>query len=160
MMDEFVLARVLHVLGVVIWIGGVSMVTTVLLPNVMRESSPSEAMQFFKRFRKRFIVQARFSTLVVGITGFYMIYVLDAWYRFLMWQYWWMHTMVFVWAVFSMMLFILEPRSRKKQANMPEQVVTAETFKRTQRMHYIMLTMSLLTIAGAVAGSHGWLPGS
>lgn len=33
-MNEFALARVLHVLGVVLWIGGVAMVTTVLLPAV------------------------------------------------------------------------------------------------------------------------------
>ena len=31
-MNEFAFARVLHVLGVVLWIGGVAMVTTVLLP--------------------------------------------------------------------------------------------------------------------------------
>ncbi len=158
-MDEFVLARVLHVLGVVFWIGGVSMITTVLLPNLMRESSAPEAMQFFKQFRKRFAAQARILTLVVGVTGFYMIHVLDAWYRFMMWQYWWMHTMVFVWLVFSIMLFILEPRSRN-QANISEQTFSIEAFKRAQRMHMIMLTLSLLTIAGAVAGSHGWLPGS
>lgn len=31
-MDDFVLARVVHVLSVVLWIGGVEMVTLILLP--------------------------------------------------------------------------------------------------------------------------------
>lgn len=31
-MDELTLARVVHLLGVVLWIGGVAMITTVLLP--------------------------------------------------------------------------------------------------------------------------------
>jgi uncharacterized membrane protein len=35
-MDDLAFARVLHVLAVVIWIGGVSMVTTALLPAVRR----------------------------------------------------------------------------------------------------------------------------
>ena len=35
-MNDFVLARVIHVLGVVLWIGGVAMVTTVLLPALRR----------------------------------------------------------------------------------------------------------------------------
>lgn len=35
-MDDFVLARVLHVLGVVLWIGGVAMVTSTLLPVIAR----------------------------------------------------------------------------------------------------------------------------
>jgi uncharacterized membrane protein len=33
-MDDVLIARALHVLAVVIWIGGVAMVTTVVLPAV------------------------------------------------------------------------------------------------------------------------------
>ena len=33
-MDDFVLARVIHVLSVVLWIGGVAFVTLVLLPGM------------------------------------------------------------------------------------------------------------------------------
>src|SRR5690606_15651845 len=35
-MDDIALARVLHVLAIVIWIGGVSMATTIALPAVRR----------------------------------------------------------------------------------------------------------------------------
>lgn len=156
-MDEFAFARVLHVLGVVLWIGGVAMVTTVLLPTLAGGSSATEAMGFFRKFRNRFAVQARILTLIVGLTGFYMIYVMDAWHRFMMWQYWWMHSMVLIWGIFSVMLFILVPRAQRRQSSMPEQVITAETFNRIQRMHLILLVIGLITIAGAVAGSHGWL---
>ena len=44
------------------------------------------------------------------------------------------------------MLFILEPRLRN-QANISEQTFSIEAVKRAQRMHMIMLTLSLLTIA-------------
>lgn len=157
-MDEFVFARALHVLGVVLWIGGVAMVTTVLLPILARMQSAAEAMEFFSRFRQRFAAQARFATLVVGLSGFYMVYVLDAWQRFTQWQYWWMHTMVLIWLLFSVMLFVMEPRSRRSQTGAPVQTnVSPETFVKIQRKHMFLLILSLITIAGAVAGSHGWL---
>lgn len=158
-MDEFILARVIHVLSVVLWIGGVAMVTTVLLPTLARMQSPAEAMTFFANFRRRFATQARYTTLLVGLSGFYMVYVLDAWHRFAAWQYWWMHTMVFIWLVFSVMLFVMEPRARRRQSqsSTPVQNVSADTFVKIQRMHWILLSLSLITVAGAVAGSHGWL---
>jgi hypothetical protein len=81
-MDEFALARALHVLGVVLWIGGVAMVTTVLLPTVARMSPVSEGLAFFDRFRHRFAAQARYTTLLVGLSGFYMVYVLNAYHGF------------------------------------------------------------------------------
>jgi uncharacterized membrane protein len=157
-MDEFVFARALHVLGVVLWIGGVAMVTTVLLPALARTQSAAEAMEFFSCFRQRFAAQARFATLIVGLSGFYMVYVMDAWQRFMQWQYWWMHTMVLIWLLFSVMLFVMEPRSRRRQAGAPVQTnVSSETFVEIQRKHMFLLILSLITIAGAVAGSHGWL---
>lgn len=157
-MDEFVFARVLHILGVVLWIGGVAMVTTVLLPTLARTQPATEAMAFFAQFRRRFAAQARFSTLLVGITGFYMVYILDAWQRFMHWQYWWMHMMVLIWLLFSVMLFVVEPRVRHRQDVLPERGnISAETFVRIQHKHLLLLILSLVTIAGAVAGSHGWV---
>ena len=38
-MDDVTLARAIHVLAVVLWIGGVALVTTVLLPAVRRFKS-------------------------------------------------------------------------------------------------------------------------
>ncbi len=95
------------------------MVTFVLLPTLARMQSPTDAMAFFSRFRQRFAAQARSSTLIVGLSGFYMVYILDAWQRFMQWQYWWMHTMVLIWLLFSVMLFVMEPRSRRQAAARP-----------------------------------------
>lgn len=160
-MDDLVLARVLHVLGVVLWIGGVAMVTLVLLPALKRMTSPVEAMVFFSDFRRRFAAQARWSTLLVGLSGFYMVFVLDVWHRFMQWQYWWMHTMVLIWLLFTFMLFVVEPKSRRNAGRPDESSsqhsITAQTFANIQRKHMGLLILSLITIAGAVAGSHGWL---
>ena len=53
-MDDVTLARAIHVLAVVLWIGGVALVTTVLLPAVRRLKSPEERIASFKSVEQRF----------------------------------------------------------------------------------------------------------
>lgn len=156
-MDSFILARVLHVLGVVLWIGGVAMVTSTLLPLMARIPPITERIAFFKHIEKRFARQARFTTLLVGVTGFYMVYLLDAWQRFADIQFWWMHAMVLVWLIFSFFLFILEPKVLHKRVSESAHRDPEATLTKMQRMHWFLLSISLITVAGAVAGSHGWL---
>lgn len=155
-MDDFALARVLHVLAVVLWIGGVAMVTTVLLPAVGNMKTPRERVEFFERVERRFASQARATTLVAGVSGFYMVHHLDAWDRFAQPAFWWMHAMVAVWVIFTVMLFVLEPLVLHRHFLARAERDPLGTFARIQRMHWILLTISLLTVAGAVAGSHGW----
>lgn len=151
------LARALHVLGVVLWIGGVAMVTTVLLPAVRRMKAPRERVAFFETIESRFAWQARVTTLVTGASGFYLLHALDAWGRFAAPGYWWMHAMVAVWALFTLMLFVLEPLFLHRWFLARAQRDPEGTFARVQRLHWVLLAVSLLTVAGAVAGSHGWL---
>jgi len=108
-MDPAIPIRALHVLGVVLWIGGVAFVTTVLLPAVRRLKSPAERVAFFEEIERRFAWQARATTLLVGATGFHLTAAWDLWARFGSPGYWWMHAMVAVWAIFTVMLFIAEP---------------------------------------------------
>ncbi|MEE8288072.1 MAG: hypothetical protein V3R25_01520 [Nitrosomonadaceae bacterium] len=46
-MNELALARVIHLLGVVLWIGGVAMITTILLPAIAKMQSAAEKIEFF-----------------------------------------------------------------------------------------------------------------
>jgi uncharacterized membrane protein len=158
-MVEPIVARILHVIGVVLWIGGVAMVTTVLLPATRRLKLPEERVQFFERIETGFARQARWSVLITGLSGFYLAYLLDAWDRFRQPSYWWMHAMVLIWAIFTVMLFVLEPLWLHRWFQQSAQRYPERTFKLIQRLHWLLLSISLLTIAGAVAGSHGWLLG-
>jgi uncharacterized membrane protein len=47
-MDDVIIARALHVLGVVIWIGGVAMVTMVVLPALRRGDLGTNRLQVFE----------------------------------------------------------------------------------------------------------------
>ena len=155
-MEDFIIARVLHVLGVVLWIGGVAFVTMVLLPAVKRTRDPAERIAFFESLESRFAHQARFTTLLTGLSGFYLIHRLSAWGRFAEVHYWWMHAMVLVWLIFTLMLFVLEPLFLHKRLIDRARREPEATFALISRLHWVLLGLSLVAIAGAVAGSHGF----
>lgn len=155
-MHDVIVARALHVLAVVVWIGGVSMATTVALPAVRRGDFGSNWFQAFQAFEHRFVWQARAAVVVVGLTGIYMIWRLDLWDRFESAAFWWMHAMVCVWLLFATMLFIIEPfvlhrHFREWAATQPK-----AAFSLLHRAHWVLLLLSLVTVFGAVAGSNGW----
>ena len=155
-MDSWGYARALHVLGVVLWIGGVSMVTTVLIP-VVRRLEERDPMALFDRLERRFARQARWTTVLVGATGFYLVYALDLWHRYLEVRYWWMTAMLLVWGLFTIMLFVFEPLFLHRWFSARARVDADRTLRAIERMHWFLLALSLVTIAGAVAGSHGVL---
>jgi uncharacterized membrane protein len=155
-MDSLTLARTLHVLAVVIWIGGVSIVTTILLPAVRRRELGGDWLTAFRVIERRFVWQARAAIIVVGATGFYMIAKADLWGRFRSTDDWWMHAMIGLWTIFAIALFVVEPffidgRLTRWANQRPNAVLAALAW-----VHLVLLALSLITIFGAIAGSHGW----
>ena len=150
MMDDVITARALHVLAVVIWIGGVSMATTVALPAVRHGDLGSDWFRAFQAIEHRFAWQARTAIIFVGLTGFYMTWRLDLWDRFRTAGFWWMHAMVCLWLLFAFALFIAEPlilhRHFRRWAARPE-----VAFAWLHRAHWLLLALSVVAILGAVA---------
>lgn len=155
-MDDLAIARALHVLAVVIWIGGVAMVTMVILPTMTSSVAPNERLRTFEALERRFAWIARIMTLIAGFSGLYMLWKLDLWSRFSDPSFWWMHAMVLVWAVFSFMLFVAEPLFLHRVFAARVERDPEGSFRSMQTLHWILLLISLVTIAGAVAGAHGY----
>lgn len=155
-MEYFTLARVIHILAVVLWIGGVSMVTTVIIPSIKRLKSKEDQINTFEEIEGRFSLQAKVTTVLTGLSGFYMLYVLNAWDRYLDIRFWWIHAMTFVWLLFTIILFILEPFVLKYVFKKYVQQNPGKTFHLIHIAHWFLLAISLITVAGAVAGCHGW----
>lgn len=147
------IARALHVLAVVLWIGGVAMVTLVVLPAARAAREPA----LFERIEKRFAGQTRWTLAVAGLSGLYLVERLDLWWRFAEPRFWWMHAMVLLWLAYAVALFVLEPlllraRFAQRLRRDPDRALS-----RMMRHHWLVLFLSLATVAGAVAGSHGLL---
>jgi uncharacterized membrane protein len=148
MIDWGSLARAIHVLSVVVWIGGVSLVTTALLP-ALKQKPPENWIRDFNEIERRFAPQARVAVLLVLLSGLYMLYAYDLWDRFADARFWWMHLMVVVWLIFAVLLFIIEPLTIRPQAT------SRASLARIVWLHRLLLTLSLIAIFAAVGGSHG-----
>jgi uncharacterized membrane protein len=154
-MDDIAIARALHVLAIVHWIGGVSMVTLVLLPSLLRSVPAADRLALFERIEGQFGKQARVSTIIAGVSGLYMTEKLNAWDRFADPSLWWMHAMVAVWAIFTFVLFVAEPLFLHRWFHERASREPEGTFRLVWRLHIVLLSLSLAAVAGAVLGSHG-----
>lgn len=148
------IALAVHVISVIWWIGGLAMVTTVLLPGLRRGFHPDvgSALAYIEA---HFAPQARVAVLLVGISGVYMLARLHAWHWLRMGQFWWLDAMLGYWFLFALMLFVLEPlgahRWMRRQA-----ALDGTRLQRMQRVHVLMLLLGLAIVLGAVMGNHGF----
>jgi len=154
MIDDVALARIMHILFVVHWIGGVGFVTLIVLPKAQSSADPAKGWALFQAMERRFSQQVRFTVPLAGLAGFWLTYRMQLWPRFADWSFWWMDAMVAVWLVFMALIFIVEPAGHRAieaaAAKNP-----AATAARIAHGHLVLLAAAAITIAGAVAGAHG-----
>jgi len=152
-MYDIAVARAIHVFAVVVWIGGVAMVTTVILPIVRR--AEKDRLALLEAVERRFVWQARIATFLVAASGFYMVDRLDLWDRFRTIEFWWMHAMVLLWLIFTLILFVVEPLIKRHRSARPTRVAPDARLIRMEWLHWALLVLSAITILAAVTGSQG-----
>ncbi len=153
--DFFVMARVLHIIGVVLWIGGIAFLALVLVPTLRTLPEPEKSFKVFAAVEGRFKGQAKIVTLITGLSGFFMLFWLDAWDRYLDLSFWWVHLMTLIWVFFTLLLFVIEPVLIKRNVHEKAMSNPAATFKFVNRMLMVLTTLSLIAILGAITGVHG-----
>lgn len=156
-MDDLILARAIHVLALVHWIGGVSMVTLVILPAVRRLAEPADRLAQFEALEQRFSAQAKVSVLLAGLSGFWMLWTTQGWWRLADPGQWWVLLMLAVWTVFAVVLFLAEPLVLHRWFHARASVAPDQTFALVLRLHRLLLAVSLVAVAGGVLGAHGSL---
>jgi uncharacterized membrane protein len=157
MIDDMGIARALHVLGVVHWIGGLAAVTTIVLPQARRIPETNAAIAIFETFERRFAPQARISVAIVGISGLYMAWRMAAWSRFESASFWWLAMMAALWVLFALMLFVFEPLGLDRMFRSYALRDKDRAFAVATWLHGAALLVATLTIAAGVLGAHGYL---
>jgi uncharacterized membrane protein len=154
MIEWLAVARAIHVLAIVHWIGGLLFVTLVILPSLLALEPPSR-LAMFDRLERRFSAQARVSTLLAGVSGFYMIEGFGHWSRIVDPHFWWIGAMIALWAIFTIMLFVAEPLLLHAWFDRRATRDPDGAFRLALRGHRILGGLAALTVMGAAGGAHG-----
>ena len=154
-LDWPTLARAVHVLAVVHWIGGLAMVTTIVLPAARRMQTPKESLAAFETFEHKFAPQARWSVALAGLSGGYLFVSSYGWNRVLETPLWWLQLMIIVWLVFALMLFVLEPLLLHKIFRRYALDQPKRAFEIAICLHWLALVASVVAIGAGVLGAHG-----
>lgn len=143
----YVTALTIHVLSVVIWIGGVSFVTLVTFPMILRMDKSLEMVLMFQGVEHRFGKIAKVMVILAGLSGLYLIF--EKGLSFGVW------VMIIVWAFYASLLFGLEKLIFKKLFNKPgEQADMKKVFNLLQGFHWVVLGLSFLAIASGIYEAH------
>ena len=155
LLERYAFARVVQILGAGLWIGSVALETTVLLTAIKRLKSAAEQISTFELIESRFAWQARVTTLLTGLSGDYLLYYTDVWNRYTDLRFWWLHAMTIGRVMFIVILFALEPLILHRWFVDRAKIDSVRTLTLVHRFPVALLALSLVAIAGSVAGSHG-----
>ncbi len=150
------LSLMIHIIFVILWMGGVGFVTIVLFPMIAKTPQPLEKILLFQRIEHRYARLARLYALVVGITGLVNLSYFGG-FRLLFTGYGWGITVMFlVWVMWMVLLFGLEPvviRRILRDAQEGKMDIDA-VFRRMNIFHWVLLSISALAIIGGVSFAH------
>jgi uncharacterized membrane protein len=148
--NTYGILRGIHVLAIVLWIGGVAFVTTVLLPALRKKGGD---YQTFEVLEHSFGTQAKVTTQLALVTGLGMLWITNGWERLT--NTWWLWAMLLAYTVFTIMLFFLEPIVVHRLLHERSKKDPQGTLLLLQRLHYLLLTIGLVAAVGGTIGAHG-----
>jgi len=148
------LSAAIHVVGVVIWIGGVAFVTIILFPMIQEMENPLEKALLFQKVEHRFARLVRVVIVVVGITGAYNLHARGLYSIMTSPEGFWLDLMIGVYAVYALLIFGLEKALFKRIFKETQNLDADRIFRHMSTFHWVVLTFSLLAVAGGVMGNH------
>lgn len=155
----FLLMHIIHLVTVIVWIGGLVFVTGIILPMAIKTPDTFQKVLLFQRVEHRFAPLAKVYNIVTGVSGFTMVYMMG-WEKLYFTKAGLPLTfMTGIWVFWFIMLIGLEPIVIKKMLeNMLKQSDKMDVdavFKKLNRLHWVMVAISIAaSIAGALT-AHG-----
>jgi len=74
----------------------------------MKMTDKNTRLELFEQLEGKFAFQARFVTLMTGLSGYFMVDYMGAWGRYQQSPFWWVYLMILVRGIFTFVLFVLE----------------------------------------------------
>jgi len=155
----FIIMHIIHLLTVILWIGGLAFITTMVFPIIIATKDPLGKVLLFQKIERRFAGTARIYNLITGASGIIMV-LLMGWQSALFTKAGIpLLVMAAIWVFWFVMLFGLEPLVIKKMLERmmknSEKMDIDGVFARMNRMHWILLAASLIAATGGAIFAHG-----
>ncbi|MEK6699940.1 MAG: hypothetical protein AABZ10_12975 [Nitrospirota bacterium] len=144
---------IIHVICIIIWIGGVAFVTAVIFPLMYKTEGSLEKALLFQRVEHRFAGMVRWLIALVGVTG---LWILSAKYGFtilLQRRGLGIVIMTAVWALYTTVL-LSERRIFGRIFADPEKIDMDRALRMINAMHWVLLTISFSAVAAGVWFGH------
>lgn len=143
----------IHVLSVVIWIGGVAFVTAIILPVLGRMEDSMAKVSFFIGFERRFQLLAKILVVIVGTTGIILFFYRGGFFNISSEETILFGYKFFVWLFYFVLLFGAEKRLMSTLVS--SKTPPEKAFKRLSIFHWIVLILSLLAIIAGIRLTRG-----
>ena len=154
----FSIMHIIHVLTVILWVGGLAFITVLILPMVVKMPDALQKVLLFQRIEHKFAPLARVYAAITGISGFVMFYIMNLQSSLFSLTSLPLLFMITVWIFWVVMLFGLEPiiikKMLDKMAGSGEKMEIETVFLRMNRLHWLLLFLSLAASAAGAIFSH------
>ncbi len=144
---------IIHVICVIVWIGGVSFVTTVIFPMMYRTEGSLEKALLFQGVEHRFAGMVKWLIGIVGVTGFGLLHAQYGFEVLTTGRGIGIVIMLFAWALYTTILL----SERKIFARIfadPEKIDMNKALRMINAMHWALLTISFAGVAGGIWFGH------
>jgi len=155
-----IILYIIHVLFVVLWIGGLSFVTILIFPLIYKIEKPLEKVLFFQRIEHRFAKLAKLFSALVILSGFAILFI-SGLYTILFTSSLkgiFITFMMIIGIFWIIILFGLEKlvikKLLEKMSKSPDTMNIDSIFRRMNIMHWVLLTISLLAVIAGVLSAN------
>ncbi len=148
------LLTAIHVITIILWIGGVAFVTINIFPILMRMEDSLEKVRYFQAVENRFARQARLYALVAGITGAIILFLENGWSGVLSRRGTGILLMLFAWLLYVLIL-TFEKGIFKVLFKEAQSEDVSKIFFKLNIFHWFILTVSFLAVFAGVYLGHG-----
>lgn len=155
----FLSMHIIHLLTVILWIGGLAFVTGIVLPMAIKTPDPLQKVLTFQRVEHRFAPIAKWYNIITGISGFVMVYLMG-WHKLYFTKAGIPLTfMTGIWLFWFIMLVGLEPivirKMLEKMAREGDKMDIDGIFRKVKKLHWFMVAISLAAAAAGALVAHG-----
>ena len=155
----FLTMHIVHLLAVILWIGGLAFVTAIVLPMAIKTPDALQKVLTFQRVEHRFAPLAKWFNIITGISGFVMVWLMG-WHELYFTKAGLALTfMTAVWVFWFVMLVGLEPivirKMLEKMVREGDKMDIDGIFRKVKTLHWLMVAISLAAVAAGAFFAHG-----